>query len=63
MCNSSGCPETFSVDQIGLEITEIHLLLSTGFKGMHHHLAWAFVILDWAGGDRQITAGLNDQSI
>ena len=36
---SPGCPETCSVDQAGLELTEIRLPLppSAGIKGVHHH--------------------------
>jgi hypothetical protein len=37
---SSGCPETISVDQAGLELTEVHLLLSSrvlGLKVYQHH--------------------------
>ena len=35
MC-SSGCPGTCYVDQVGFELTEIHLLLPPAcFKGMH----------------------------
>ena len=34
-----GCPGTHTVDQNGLELTEIHpfLSLSTGIKGIFHH--------------------------
>ena len=34
---SPGCSRTRSVDQAGLELTEIHSLLSAGIKGVHHH--------------------------
>ena len=38
-CDSSDCPGTRSVDQVGLEITEIHLSLPLGLKvSEHHHL-------------------------
>ena len=39
LCNSPSCPETHSVDQADLELTEIHLPLppSAGIKGVHRY--------------------------
>ena len=34
LCNSSSCPGTRSVDQAGLECTEIHLPLPPGVLGL-----------------------------
>ena len=50
-----GCPGTHSVDQAGLELTEIHLRLplGAGIKGMCNHTQFMAQVYNPSAGEKE----------